>query len=59
MPLTYDGDRRVEDKECDRCGAPFRLVCGFLLKYAAPYAVFFAACHAHDMIREAWIGWLR
>ncbi|MEO6713772.1 MAG: hypothetical protein ABIM89_10135 [Mycobacteriales bacterium] len=55
MTLSFDGDRDETDKTCERCGTSYRLVRGFILDDGSAHAVYFAACHTHDDVREAWI----
>lgn len=54
MPLSYDGERTIEEKVCSDCGRPFLLLKAFLSRHDEPYAVTFVALHRHGG-PEAWI----
>jgi hypothetical protein len=53
--LRLDPERSLSTRHCENCGREFRLVKGFVSRDDVPHAVYFAACHEHDGVREAWI----
>ena len=53
--LRLDPERNVSDRHCDQCGRTYLLVKGFIYRDEVPYAIYFAACHDHDNVRETWI----
>jgi hypothetical protein len=55
VSLTFDAERSVDKHECRNCGAEYSLVSGYLHRNGTAHAVFFAACHTHDAMREVWI----
>lgn len=55
VSLTFDAERSVDKHECRDCGAEYPLVSGYLHSDGTAHAVFFAACHIHDGVREVWI----
>jgi hypothetical protein len=55
VSLAFDPERSVDQYDCDDCGAPYRLVRGSLTSSGEPHAMFFAACHNHDGVRDVLI----
>jgi hypothetical protein len=63
VSLAFDPERSVDELECVRCAASYRVVRGQLTWFGAPHAVFIAGCHNHDGTRDVLIdvilGWAR
>ena len=53
--LRLDTDPDVSQRTCEQCGSGYTLIKGFIYRAEAPHGVYFAACHDHDGVREAWI----
>lgn len=53
--LRLDPDRDVRERTCEQCGSVYTLIRGFIHRAEAPHGVYFAACHDHGGVREAWI----
>lgn len=55
VTLTFDPERGSNELTCADCGAHYTLVKGFVYEDHAAHAIYFAACHNHDEVHEAWI----
>jgi hypothetical protein len=52
--LSFDGDPVRDDRRCERCGVPYRLLKTFVLSDGSAHAICYVALHRHDGEREAW-----
>lgn len=53
--LAHDGTPEVREYECPECGALFQLSIGFVTRDGSAHAIYYAACHHHEGIHDAWI----
>ena len=55
MSFRLDPERGVSTQRCDRCGAEYRVITGFVFREDDAFAVYKAALHTHAGDNEAWI----
>src|SRR5690349_8543346 len=55
QPFRIGPTREVSERECSECGRAFTFVEGFVEREDTAVAIYLAACHHHDDVREAWI----
>lgn len=53
--LAHSGPPEVREVECGGCGAPYQLSIGFVMLDVAAHAIYYAACHHHEGVHDAWI----
>lgn len=55
MPLSFDEQPTILEKDCAGCGRHYPLIKGFIARDGVAAAITFTALHTHDGEREAWI----
>lgn len=55
VSLAFDEPPTIEKKDCRGCGRHYPLVKSFVVREQSAVAITFAALHAHEGVREAWI----
>jgi hypothetical protein len=53
--LRHDGDPRRRPAQCSRCGAAYEQSVGFITLDGEAHAIYYASCHHHAGIHDAWI----